>query len=215
MSRQAIAGSQLQRTGVVAVLRATNFADYGRVVDTLVDSGVTCVELTLTTPRTIEEFDTLRSQLPDNVELGIGTVTSVEQANLAIDAGAQFLVTPVNRLGVVKAAVKREVPIFPGSMTPTEVFDSWEAGATAVKLFPAATLKPDFIRQLRGPFPTLDALPSGGVALDDIGAWIRAGAVAVSLGGPLIGDAFTGGDLGALRARAGEALSRVAEARAA
>ncbi|WP_209326407.1 bifunctional 4-hydroxy-2-oxoglutarate aldolase/2-dehydro-3-deoxy-phosphogluconate aldolase [Brevibacterium renqingii] len=215
MERSNITGSELERTGVVAVLRASKFEDYEPVVDTLVDVGITCIELTLTTPNTIEKFASLRSQLPSKVELGIGTVTTVEEATRAIDAGAQFVVTPISQPAVVETALKREVPVFPGSMTPTEVFTSWSTGASAVKLFPAATVKPDFIKQLHGPFPTIDLLPSGGVTLHDIGAWIAAGAVAVSLGGPLVGDAFAGGNMAALRNRASEAISRVAEARAA
>lgn len=94
------------------------------------------------------------------------------------------------------------VPIVPGGMTPTELFASWSAGASAVKVFPAGQVGPGYLKDLRGPFPDLVAVPSGGVDLAGAEAWLRAGAVAVSVGGPLLGDAFAGGDLSALRERA-------------
>lgn len=211
--RLSLAGTALERTGVVAVLRAPTFHAYLPVVETLFSSGVSCIELTLTTPSTIEQFASLRTQLPDSCQLGVGTVTTVDQASRAIDAGADFLVTPVTHTPLVDVAVSRGVPIFPGSMSPTEVFANWSANATAVKVFPAATVGPDFVRQIHGPFPDIALMPSGGVGLDDIPHWIAAGAVAVSLGGPLVGGAFGEESPSKLKARASRALELVAEAR--
>ncbi|WP_404444773.1 bifunctional 4-hydroxy-2-oxoglutarate aldolase/2-dehydro-3-deoxy-phosphogluconate aldolase [Microbacterium marinum] len=211
--RLSLSGTALERTGVVAVLRAPSFDAYLPVVETLISSGVTCIELTLTTPQTIEQFASLRTQLPETCHLGVGTVTTVDQAARAIDAGADFLVTPVTNTSLVDIAVARGVPIFPGSMSPSEVFANWSANATAVKVFPAATVGPDFLRQLHGPFPDIALIPSGGVGLTDIPDWVAAGAVAVSLGGPLVGGAFGGESLSQLKLRASRALELVAEAR--
>jgi 2-dehydro-3-deoxyphosphogluconate aldolase/(4S)-4-hydroxy-2-oxoglutarate aldolase len=211
--RLSLSGTELERTGVVAVLRAPAFDAYLPVVETLISSGVTCIELTLTTPNTIEQFASLRSQLPEGAQLGIGTVTAVDQATRAIEVGADFLVTPITHTPLVDIAVSHGVPIFPGSMSPSEVFANWSANATAVKVFPAATVGPDFIRQLHGPFPGIALMPSGGVGLEDIPSWIAAGAVAVSLGGPLVGGAFGGESLSELKTRATRALELVAEAR--
>jgi 2-dehydro-3-deoxyphosphogluconate aldolase/(4S)-4-hydroxy-2-oxoglutarate aldolase len=94
------------------------------------------------------------------------------------------------------------VPIVPGGFTPTELFASWSAGASAVKVFPAGRLGPGYLKDLRGPFPDIEVVPSGGVDLDSAAQWLAAGATAVSVGGPLLGDAFHGGDLDALRDRA-------------
>jgi 2-dehydro-3-deoxyphosphogluconate aldolase / (4S)-4-hydroxy-2-oxoglutarate aldolase len=105
--------------------------------------------------------------------------------------------------------------VFPGGLTPTELLGGWRAGATAVKVFPASTVGPGYISQLRGPFPEIQVIPSGGVGIEDAAAWISAGALAVSLGGPLLGDAFHGGGLAALTARAARVSSVVAEALAA
>ncbi|MDF2667237.1 MAG: 2-dehydro-3-deoxyphosphogluconate aldolase, partial [Microbacterium sp.] len=94
------------------------------------------------------------------------------------------------------------MPIVPGGLTPTELFASWSAGASAVKVFPAGQVGPGYLKDLRGPFPAIAVVPSGGVDADSAAAWLAAGAVAVSVGGPLLGDAFRGGDLGELRERA-------------
>ena len=104
-------------------------------------------------------------------------------------------------LPVVRLAVERQVAVFPGGLTPTELAAGWEAGATAVKIFPAETVSAGYLKHLRGPFPDLEAIPSGGVDLDATREWLDAGALAVSIGGPLLGDALKGGDLDALRDR--------------
>ena len=119
----------------------------------------------------------------------------------AIDSGAQYLVTPTMNLPVIKLAVERQIAVFPGGLTPTELAAGWAVGATAVKIFPAQTVGAGYLKHLRGPFPDLEAIPSGGVDLDATREWLDAGAAAVSIGGPLLGDSLKGGDLTALRER--------------
>ena len=104
-------------------------------------------------------------------------------------------------LPVIKLAVERQIAVFPGGLTPTELAAGWHAGATAVKIFPAETVGAGYLKHLRGPFPDLQAVPSGGVDLDATREWLAAGAAAVSIGGPLLGDALKGGDSRALRDR--------------
>ena len=199
----------LTRTGVVAVLRAPEASAYEPVVRTLVESGVFCIELTLTTPGTIGILPTLRRSLSPEAEIGVGTILTDTAARAAIDAGARFLVTPNTNSGVVAAA--RGIPVLAGAFTPSEAHANMAGGAAAVKLFPASVLGPSIVAHLHGPFPTMPLMPSGGVTLDDVPAWIEAGAV--SLGGPLVGDAFADGDLAALAARARRALDAVSAAR--
>lgn len=196
------ASRTLTTTRVVAVLRARQASDYAPVVEALMKGGVISIELTLSTPGAIEEVASLRDRFGDAVELGVGTITTTEQAEAAADAGAAFLVTPILVEPVIKLALERKLPVFPGSLTPTELFAGWNAGATAVKIFPANVVGPSYVGMLRGPFPTIEVIPSGGVGIEDAPAWIRAGASAVSLGGPLLGDAFSGGDLSELTGRA-------------
>jgi 2-dehydro-3-deoxyphosphogluconate aldolase/(4S)-4-hydroxy-2-oxoglutarate aldolase len=202
----------LREVPVIAVLRADAADRYDAVVDVLVENGIRSIELTLTTPGTIEPLAALRARVGDAAEIGVGTVTAADQARRAIDAGAGYLVTPVVRTDVIEVAMAARVAVFVGGLTPTELFAAWEAGATAVKVFPAETVGARFGSHLRGPFPDIEFVPSGGVGLDDIGDWLRAGALAVSVGGPLAGDALRGGSLAALadRARTAVALAEAA-----
>ncbi|MGO4384405.1 bifunctional 4-hydroxy-2-oxoglutarate aldolase/2-dehydro-3-deoxy-phosphogluconate aldolase [Specibacter sp. RAF43] len=191
---------------VIAVLRAGHAAEYAPVVATLTQAGITSIELTLSTPGTLEHLGGLRRNLPEGAEIGVGTVTTAAQAAAAIAAGADFLVTPVTDLAIITVARSAAVPVYPGGLTPTELHAGWSAGATAVKVFPAAVVGSGYLRQLRGPFPDIDVVPSGGVELSEIPGWMKAGALAVSLGGPLLGDAFKGGSEVSLRERAERAL---------
>lgn len=209
---RAPASGILLRNPVVAVLRARHADQYAPVISALAEGGVRSIELTLSTAGVFELLPGLAGEFGEDVEIGVGTITTTAEAEQALDCGARFLVTPVTDTGIVHAAVARAIPVFPGGLTPTELLAGWRAGATAVKVFPASTVGPGYISQLRGPFPDIQVIPSGGVAIGDAAAWISAGALAVSLGGPLLGDAFNGGDLGGLTARAARVSRAVAEA---
>ncbi|UAJ78833.1 bifunctional 4-hydroxy-2-oxoglutarate aldolase/2-dehydro-3-deoxy-phosphogluconate aldolase [Leifsonia sp. ZF2019] len=187
---------------LIAVLRAEHASAYRPVVRTLVECGIREIELTLTTPETLRDVRSLREEFGRDASIGVGTVTSEELARRALDAGAQFLVTPGLVPGVPASASRLGVPTIMGALTPTEVLAATNAGADAVKIFPASAVGPGYLRQLRGPFPSLAAIPSGGVEIADADGWFAAGAVAVSMGGPLIGDALAGGSLAELRERA-------------
>lgn len=206
------ASAILRANPVVAVLRARHASEYAPVIDALVKGGVRSIELTLSTDGVFDHLPGLKQEFGSDAELGVGTVTCEEEAVRALEGGADYLVTPAMVTDVVRVAVQSGVPVFPGGLTPTELLAGMQAGATAVKLFPASTVGPGYLGQLRGPFPRMQVIPSGGIGVDDAADWIAAGALAVSLGGPLLRDAFTGGDLAGLTARAGKLSSLVAEA---
>lgn len=187
---------------VVAVLRARHASDYRPVVDALVAGGVRSIELTLSTEGVFDHLGELVQHVGDAGEVGVGTVTTRGEAEEAVAHGSAFVVTPVMNHAVIAACLSAGVPVYPGGLSPTEVHQGWAAGASAVKVFPASAVGPGYLSQLRGPFPGLKVIPSGGVDVDAAVAWMRAGAVAVSVGGPLLGDAFDGGDLAALTERA-------------
>jgi 2-dehydro-3-deoxyphosphogluconate aldolase/(4S)-4-hydroxy-2-oxoglutarate aldolase len=187
---------------LIVVARAERAEDYDAVLDVLIDADIRSVELTLTTPGTFDRLPHLLSQYGEVVDLGVGTVTNATDLARGVDAGARYLVTPITSAAFVEQATDAGVPVVPGGLTPTELFASWSAGASAVKIFPAGQVGPGYLKDLRGPFPDLVAVPSGGVDLAGAAEWLAAGAVAVSVGGPLLGDAFRGGDLLALRDRA-------------
>lgn len=205
-------GAILLRNPVVAVLRAAHAREYPPVIESLVAGGVCSIELTLSTAGVFEHLPSLVRRFGPDVEIGVGTITTAAEAEQALDSGAGFLVTPITDADVISAAVARGVPVYPGGLTPTELFSGWKAGATAVKVFPASTVGPGYISQLRGPFPGIEVIPSGGVSIDDAAAWISAGALAVSLGGPLLGDAFNGGSRPTLVERARRVTALVGDA---
>lgn len=187
---------------LIVVARAQRAEDYDDVLEVLVDAGIRSLELTLTTPGTFDRMPQLLAQFGEAVDLGIGTVTNSTDLARAVDSGASYLVTPIASAALVAQATDAGVPIVPGGLTPTELFASWSAGASAVKIFPAGQVGPGYLKDLRGPFPDIQVVPSGGVDLSGASAWLAAGAAAVSVGGPLLGDAFAGGDRVALRDRA-------------
>jgi 2-dehydro-3-deoxyphosphogluconate aldolase/(4S)-4-hydroxy-2-oxoglutarate aldolase len=180
------------------------------VADVLVGAGITALEVTLTSRGALDALAGLRRQLPSSVAIGVGTVLTADDAKAAVDAGAGFLVSPVIDTGLVAASA---VPFYPGTQTPTEIFAAYRAGAPLVKLFPAAGLGTDYLKNVHGPLPDVKIMPTGGVKIEDIADWLIAGASAVGVGGPLIGDAASGGSLVALAARARHAVSAVAFAR--
>ncbi|MEV8135216.1 MULTISPECIES: bifunctional 4-hydroxy-2-oxoglutarate aldolase/2-dehydro-3-deoxy-phosphogluconate aldolase [Microbacterium] len=206
------ASTLLRAQPVVAVLRARHARDYAPVVEALLCGEVRVIELTLSTDGVFEELPALLSAFDGEAEIGVGTVTTPEEAGRALDIGARFLVTPTFEPSVIDVALARQVPVLPGGLTPTELHAGWRAGATAVKVFPASVVGPKYVSDLRGPFPDIEIVPSGGLDADDAVRWIEAGALAVSIGGPLLQDAFHGGDLTALTERALRISGLVAEA---
>lgn len=195
----------------MAILRAGSSERFVEVSRVLVDAGITCLEVTLTSPGALDAISAIRADLPDAIDVGAGTVTTAVEARDAVSVGAGFVVSPTTELDVIEAALEAGIGSYPGAFSATEVLTAWRAGASAVKLFPAAAVGPSYLKQLAGPLPEVPILPTGGVALDQIGTWIRAGAIGVGLGSPLQGDAADGGDLDALTGRAKQALAEVAQ----
>jgi 2-dehydro-3-deoxyphosphogluconate aldolase/(4S)-4-hydroxy-2-oxoglutarate aldolase len=200
---------QLAESGVVAILRGSSDRHLAGVSRTLGEAGVTCLELTLTTPGAIDALARVRGELGGEVALGMGSVIDAEQAAACLDAGADFLVSPGVCAEVAAYAAVHRVACYPGALTPTELLDAWRLGAPAVKLFPAASGGVRYLKDVRAPLPQIPLVPTGGVALDQIADYIAAGAIAVGLGGPLVGDALDGGSLSALAERARTALAAV------
>ncbi|MEV8508303.1 bifunctional 4-hydroxy-2-oxoglutarate aldolase/2-dehydro-3-deoxy-phosphogluconate aldolase [Actinoplanes sp. NPDC051475] len=197
------------RSGVVAVLRAPTADAFSAVSDVLVGAGITALEVTLTSRGALEAIAGLRRQLPGHVVVGAGTVLSADDAKASIDAGAAFLVSPV----AVPGLEGYDVPVYPGAFTPSEIFAASRTGAPLIKLFPASAVGPRYLKDLHGPLPGVRIMPTGGIEIADVTTWLAAGAAAVGLGGPLLGDAASGGSLAQLADRARRAADAVAYAR--
>ena len=176
---------RIEETGVVAVVRLTDAAVGREVANALMAGGVTAIEITMTVPRAVELIEELSRTLPQAL-IGAGTVTDPDTARAVIDAGAKFVVSPVFRPSVVEACHERGVPACPGCFSPTEILSAWEMGADVVKVFPATSLGPSYIKDLRGPFPSIKLMPTGGVSQANAAEWIRAGAVAIGAGSSLV-----------------------------
>lgn len=187
---------------LIVVIRGELADQYAPVLDALAGAGIRSVELTLSTPGTLDELPALLERFGDQLDIGIGTVTDPGDLRVAAERGAHYIVTPITRADLLEAAAEAGIPIVPGGLTPSELHAGWAAGAAAVKVFPASVVGPGYVKDLRGPFPGIRVIPSGGVDLEAARAWLQAGAEAVSVGGPLLGDALKGGSLEALADRA-------------
>jgi 2-dehydro-3-deoxyphosphogluconate aldolase/(4S)-4-hydroxy-2-oxoglutarate aldolase len=198
---------QLLASGVIAVLRARDAKSLTQIARALHDGGVGALEITLTTPGAVGGIAEL-TRAGDGMLVGAGTVLDAAAARSVMDAGARFVVSPVLEPEVIRVCRDRNVPCIPGAFTPTEILHAWRAGASLVKLFPAAAVGPGFVRDLLAPLPFLRIVPSGGVTLDSVGEWIRAGVAAVSLGGALLS-----GPTAELSTRARAFVTAVATAR--
>jgi 2-dehydro-3-deoxyphosphogluconate aldolase/(4S)-4-hydroxy-2-oxoglutarate aldolase len=189
---------------IVAILRAASAGHLVAAAEVIADAGIRAIELPLTTPGALEALRELRARRPELLA-GAGTVITPGDADAAVEAGAQFLVAPCTRPDTLAVAAERGVPMMPGAFTATEVVLALEHGAEVIKLFPA-TLGPGYLRALLDPLPHARLVATGGVGIDTIADFLRAGAFAVALGSTLAGDALQTGAFDELADRARRAL---------
>ena len=177
----------LERVGLIPVLRAKNIDQGRKVVDAMIAGGVTVVEVTMTVPGAIDLIRQLKKDFGDKLLLGSGTVTTADQCQATIDAGAEFVVSPSLHLDVIATTKKNEKVSCPGALTPTEAITAWNAGADYVKIFPCSALGgASYLKSLLAPFPHLKIIPTGGVTLQTAESFLRAGARALGVGGDLV-----------------------------
>ena len=175
---------QLKEAGVVAVIRAKSADAAVEMSQALVRGGVTGVEVTFSTPNAADASARVRRELP-NALVGAGTVLELAELEAACDAGASFLVSPHFDPTLLEKALARSVPYLPGALTPTEIVRAWKAGASCVKLFPGSAVGPGYVKAIRGPLPDVPLMPTGGVDEKNLVEWLKAGVVAVGMGGAL------------------------------
>jgi 2-dehydro-3-deoxyphosphogluconate aldolase/(4S)-4-hydroxy-2-oxoglutarate aldolase len=214
MTKRETVTAAIERSGIVAVIRIKDPERLQGVVDAIAEGGIQAMEVTMTVPGAIELIAGLAPRMPPGFLLGAGTVTDADTARRVIDAGAQFIVSPVFRRQTLAVCRERGVASMPGCFSPTEILDAWEEGADIVKVFPASVLGPAFFRDLRGPLPHVKVMPTGGVTLDNAGEWLKAGAVAVGVGAALLeAKAVAEGDWRKLKANAERIVASVRTAR--
>ncbi len=179
----------LSESRLVAILRLDCLDQAPRIVETLLDAGVRCIEFTLTNRKALSWVSRLVSEHPSfrtgHAFLGMGSVRNVDEAQTVLDAGAQFVVTPIMQPEVIRRCVEAKVPIACGAYTPTEIATAWDSGAQFVKVFPARGLGPNYIKDLLAPMPYLKLMPTGGIDAKNARDYLSAGALAVGVGGTL------------------------------
>lgn len=207
---------RLIELGAIAVVRLPDAAGVLRAIDAIRAGGITGVELTMTTPRALELLEEMSRTMGDEVLAGMGSVTDAESVRRAVDAGARYIVSPVFKPEVIAEAHRLGTAVMPAGFTPTEILAAHEAGADIVKVTPAEVLGVAFIKGVMAPMPFLRLMPTGGVTPENIGDWLRAGAVAAGVGSALVDPRLVAaGDFATLTARARRMAQSVAEARGA
>lgn len=173
--------------GLIPVIRVSSAPEAILVADAIKEAKGSLIEITMSVPGAIDVIKELATKYGDEVIMGAGTVLDTETGRAALLAGAQFIVTPTLDLDLIQLAHRYSAVIIPGALTPTEILAAWNAGADMVKVFPAAQVGgPEYIKALKGPLPQILLVPTGGVNLQNAGAFIRAGATALGVGGELV-----------------------------
>ena len=213
MSARALA--KLREVGIIPIIRAPSADVIMPVAEALLLAGLPIVEITMTVPNAIDAIGKVAKRLAGKMLVGAGTVTDAETARRAVGQGAAFLVTPCLVREVIEAAHEAGAAVLPGALTPGEVFEVFRAGADMVKVFPVQSVGgAAYLRALRGPFPDIPLVPTGGVTLKNIGELFRAGAAAVGVGAELISrDALARHDYAAIGALAKQFRETVTQAR--
>lgn len=204
---------KIQDAGIVAVVRAASTEEAVHITDACIEGGVAAIELTFTVPHADKVIEDLAKRYtPEQIILGAGTVMDAETARIAMLAGANYIVSPHFDPEIVRTANRYRMAVMPGVFSVTEAVKAMEAGADILKIFPAELFGPKIIKAIKGPIPYAKMMPTGGVTADNVGEWIRAGAVAVGAGGALTGGAKTG-DWAAITATAKKFIENIRAAR--
>jgi len=208
--------SAIVQSGVVPIIRAESSEAAVRACEAIHRGGLRAVEITMTVPGAVRALEKVADQFGEEIILGAGTVLDPETARICMLAGARFLVTPALNLRTIEMAKRYSTPIMPGALTPTEILTAWEAGADAVKVFPCGAVGgAKYIKAVKAPLPQVEMVPTGGVNLETLPEFLRAGACAVGVGSELVDAAsLRSGNFAVFEQRAKQYLEAVAKTRA-
>ncbi|QMW00113.1 bifunctional 4-hydroxy-2-oxoglutarate aldolase/2-dehydro-3-deoxy-phosphogluconate aldolase [Spirosoma foliorum] len=185
MAQNAFSWELFQKAPIVGIIRGLSAEVVAQILPVYREAGLTTIEITMNTPGAEAMIKQALETSSEGLNIGAGTVCTKDDLDRALDAGAQFIVTPVVNKKVIKACVKRNVPIFPGAFTPSEIYNAWSFGASMVKVYPATSLGPDYIKDVKAPLNQLKLIPTGGISLDNIATYFKAGADGVGIGSHL------------------------------
>lgn len=185
MSQNPFSQELFKKAPIVGIIRNVSLEDVKQILPVYRQAGLTTIEITMNTPGAQEIIRYAIEQESEGLNIGAGTVCTKEDLENALEAGAQFIVTPIINKKIIKSCVKKGVPIFPGGYTPTELYNAWTWGATMVKIYPATSLGPEYIKDLKAPLNHLKVLPTGGVSLENMDQFLKAGADGLGIGSQL------------------------------
>ncbi len=177
---------RLVEPGVIAIIRADSSTHLMHVAEALRKGGIIAMEITMTTPNAIELIQEVTRRHGDDIVMGVGSILDTETCRAAILAGAEFVVTPVLRPEVIQLCRRYARPIICGAYTPTEILTAWECGSDFVKVFPADSLGPNYIKSVKAPLPQVEIIPTGGVDVATVADFIKAGCAAVAVSSNLV-----------------------------
>lgn len=185
MSESLFSWDLFNRVPVIGIIRNLSMEEVVQILPLYYEAGLTTIEITMNTAGAEEMIGHARDLFKWKLNVGAGTVCTKNDLEKALDAGAQFIVTPIMRKKIIRACVKKEIPIFPGAFTPSEIYEAWSEGASMVKVFPAATLGADYIKDVKAPLVQVKLMPTGGIDLENIESFKKAGAEGFGVGSPL------------------------------
>jgi 2-dehydro-3-deoxyphosphogluconate aldolase/(4S)-4-hydroxy-2-oxoglutarate aldolase len=185
MDRSIFSWELFDKMPVVGIIRNLTVADINFVLPIYKQAGFTTIEITLNTPEALSVISSLALEYKGELNVGAGTVCTMDDLTAAITAGANFIVTPIFKAEVVKKCVSLEVPIFPGAFSPTEIYEAWELGASMVKLYPASVVGSEYISAVLAPLNKIKLMPTGGIHLSNMLAFMKAGATSLGIGSEL------------------------------
>ena len=185
MDRPIFSWELFDKMPIVGIIRNLTVADINFVLPIYKQAGFTTIEITLNTPEALSVISSLALEYKGELNVGAGTVCTIDDLTDAVNAGANFIVTPIFKAEVVKKCVSMEVPIFPGAFSPTEIYEAWELGASMVKLYPASVVGSEYISAVLAPLNKIKLMPTGGIHLSNMLAFMKAGATSLGIGSEL------------------------------
>ena len=185
MNNQEFSWNGFSKVPIVGIIRNLSFDTIEKILPIYLSAGLTTIEITMNTQAAEEIIRFAADKYMGQLNVGAGTVCNTDELDLAIRAGSQFIVTPILDPDVVRTCVSKNIPVFPGAYTPTEIYQAWKLGASMVKVYPATSLGPEYIKDVKAPLNKIKLMPTGGINLDNIQTFIKAGADGLGIGSQL------------------------------
>lgn len=185
MNKQEFSWTRFSTVPIVGIVRNLTFDEIAKILPIYISAGLTTIEITLNTPLAEDIIRYTADKYGNQLNIGAGTVCNTDDLENAIQAGSKFIVTPILNADVIRECVQAKVPVFPGAYTPTEIYQAWQLGAAMVKVYPATTLGPSYIKDVKAPLNNIKLMPTGGISLNNIQAFMKAGSDGLGIGSQL------------------------------